>query len=808
MPKETIQESINQAIKFQQCGDLAKAELLYNSILAKEPQNPDVNHLLGVLHHLTGRTNTAVALITQAINLCPSNPYYYNNLGSLLKSDGKFKKAEHCFQKALSLNPDYPEALYNMAGMHHMSDNYDLALTLYKKAVEEKPLFPQAYSNMAATLNILERYDEALACCKKAEEIKPNYSEAKNNMGNAYQALGKLELAISCYQTSMALSGESAEVLCNYANALQEKGEIDEAIVIYGKAIKLKPEYGKAYNNLGTALRCKRKLKDAEAQFMKAIRLVPNDREAYHNMGNVCYDNGNFESASLWYDKAIAIDPRSIQSHINRGILYQESDESDNALKCFNKGLALDPKNSKAQSHMVHELYQRCEWLQIDDLNANIDTFTERELAMGQRPNEMPFLSLIRNANPLINYRVAQRWSREISKNTIGKKWPLTYRHTHTNQKKITIGYLSNNFRDHPTSHLINGIFDLHDRTGFAINAYSYGEDDSSLYRENIKQKCDTFTDLHNVTHEDAAQHIFNDQVDILVDLVGYMRGNRLEICAYRPAPVQVRWLGLAGTTGANFFDYIITDSIVTPESQELFYSEKFVYLPDTYQVNSKPLIESEKNFLRNGLGLPEGGFVYCCFCSSYKIEPAIFRIWMDILKRVPNSVLWLLKGNDIVEKNLRSEASKYGIFPERIVFADKMGKADHLERLKLAGIALDTIAVNGAATTSDALWAGVPVITMKGAHFASRMSASILNAVGLTDLVLEDEDAYLKVAVEIGNNPKFVQEIKERLKVNRLEKPLFDTQGFVKNLEKAYSKMWAFHSNGMKPKFLHVKDT
>ena len=417
---------------------------------------------------------------------------------------------------------------------------------------------------------------------------------------------------------------------------MQEKGKIDEAISIYEKAIKLNPSYGKAHNNLGTAFRSKRMLKEAEHQFRHTIKLVPKDAEAYHNLGNVYYDKGDFESASLWYDKASSINPRSVLTFINRGILYQESGQSDNAMYCFKKALELDPQNSKAHSHMVHELYQRCEWGLIDALNAKIDKFTERELANGQRPNEMPFLSIIRNADPSINHRVSERWSREISKITVGNKGHLKFRHIRSKQDKIIIGYLSNNFRNHPTSHLINDIFALHDRSRFTINAYSYGEDDGSCYRKKIKQKCDAFVDLRNSIHEHAAQQIYNDRVDILVDMVGYMRGNRLEICAYRPAPVQVRWLGLAGTTGADFFDYIITDKIVTPENQGQFYSEKFVFMPHSYQVNSRPMERSENKYNRHDVGLPEKAFVFCCFCSNYKIDSNVFNLLDANFRTIP----------------------------------------------------------------------------------------------------------------------------------------------------------------------------
>ena len=798
---------LNQAFEYQQSGDLLNAELICHSVLNSNPIDPDALHFLGIINHLNGKNKTAIDLIVKSIRICPSNPIFYSSLGSLFKSNREFQKAKQCYQKALSFKPNDSSALYHIAGIFYTEEKFEQALSYYQKAIKANPQFPEALNNMAATLNILGRYNEAKNCCNAAIEFKPNYSEAFNNLGNALKSMGNFERAIAWYEKSMAHSGESAEVLCNLGNAYQEIGAIDRAIALYEKAIKIDPGYGKAFNNLGTALRSKRKLREAESQFRKSIRLSPNDSEAYHNLGNVRYDQGDLKSAALWYDKALSINPRSVPTRINRGIIFQETDASDQALDYFKAAWELDPQNSKTLSLMLHELYQRCDWSRLKEFNTALDQFTANELARGYRPNEMPFLSLIRTTDPMLNFRVAQRWSQEISKSIIGNKGSTKFKHIRQNPKKIAIGYLSNNFRNHPTSHLIRDIFDLHDRTRFVINAYSYGIGDDSLHREEIKRNCDMFVDLSNSNHEDAARRIYEDHVDILVDLVGYMRGNRLEICAYRPAPVQVRWLGLAGTTGSEFFDYLITDRIITPENESSFFSEKFIYMPDTYQVNSKPLKNSNAICSREDFGLPKKGFIYCCFCSVYKIDARVFNIWMKILKNVPGSVLWLMKNNSAAVNNLKKESDNSGVDPKRIVFAEKMTKEDHLERLKLADIALDTIAVTGAATTSDALWSGIPVISMKGNHFASRMTASILSAIGLEDLAVQTEYSYQRLAVEIGTNPSKLKEIKKRLRINRLEKPLFDTQVYVDNLEKAYEEMWKRHVSGKKPDMIRVNE-
>lgn len=797
--------SIKQAADYLQNGNITAAESHCCQILKNEPRNPDALHLLGVLHHYSKKDKTAIKFISQAIAIVPSNPYYYNSLGLVMQSVEKFDNAMQCYQKSLNLQPDYIEAICNIAGLFYISGRYLEALQFYKNALDINPNFPEVLNNMAATFNLMEKYDEAIVYCKNAIKIKPDYSEPYNNMANAYSATGNQSLAIRCYEEAIKLGGGRAEVLCNLANALAETGSIDRAISNYKTAIELDPAYGKAYNNLGTVFRSRRDFKRAEIQFKKCISLIPEDHQAYHNMGNIYYDQGDYASAARWYDKAISINPRSIQTFINRGIIFQECGESNDALECFNMALAIDTNNSKALCHKVHELYQRCEWTDLDELRCKISDLSKQELAQGILPSEMPFLCLIRTGDPIINFHIAQRWSQEVQKSITEFQYSDKYSKNHSYKEKISVGYLSNNFRNHPTAHLINQIFDFHDRKRFSIHVYSYGEKDDSLYRRCIQQKADRFIDIRELNHDAAAQRIHEDRIDILVDLVGYMRANRLEICAYRPAPIQVRWLGLAGTTGANFFDYLITDEIVTPANEQSVYSEKFVYMPDTYQVNSKPLEMPISKYFRKDLMLPADAFVYSSFCSSYKIDKRIFSLWMDILKNTPKSILWLIRSNDIVEENLKAEAKRHRVDPDRLIFAEKIPKADHLERLKLADVALDTRAVNGAATTSDALWAGVPVLAIKGTHFASRMSSSILKAIGMENLVMENENAYKQQAIIYGNNRTLIEKLKRRLKVNRSRMPLFDTQRFVLNLEKAYKMMWGNYQSGKKPRMIRV---
>ena len=374
------------------------------------------------------------------------------------------------------------------------------------------------------------------------------------------------------------------------------------------------------------------------------------------------------------------------------------------------------------------------------------------------------------------------------------------------NKKKITIGYISANFRYHPMAHLLASLFKLHNRDDFNINCYSLGPDDKSIYRKRFMDDSDIFRDLRTLDHGDAAQQIYDDRVDILVDLMGYTQGNRMEIPALRPAPVQVRYMGLAGTTGGDFFDYIITDRIVTPKEQSVNYSEKFIHMPYTYQINDQNKKISDKPVSREMFGLPEDSFVFCSFNQSYKIDPLIFSSWMKILKKTGNSVLWLMPRNSTARQNLLSAAKRQGVDGQRLVFAERLPIEDHIARLRLADLALDTRTIGGAATTSDALWGGLPVITLLGKNFASRMSASILSAIGLEELVTNTIQEYTELAVNLANDSMGLDALRNRLKGNIGSMPLFDTSAFTVNLERAFKEIWAIYLSGEAPRIIDVK--
>ena len=371
----------------------------------------------------------------------------------------------------------------------------------------------------------------------------------------------------------------------------------------------------------------------------------------------------------------------------------------------------------------------------------------------------------------------------------------------------INIGYLSNTFRNHPGAHLISGIFRLHDRTEFKVYCFSYGPDDGSIYRKRVERESDRFFDISQMSDINAADLIRRHHIDILIDLRGFTQANRLGISALRPAPIHVVYLGYPGTTGAEFIDYLIADKVVVPADHIQYFSENIVYMPHCYQANDNTQEISDRKFSRSEFSIPEDIFAFYSFSTHYKIEPVMFDCWTRILKKVPRSVICLLEGSQRVEQNLKRELVKREVDESRLIFIKKMPKDEHLARLRLMDVSLDTRIYNGHTTTSDALWAGIPVVTLKGGHFASRVSASILQAMGLPELITHEIDEYEELAVKIGQSPELLKNLKDKISANRLTTPLFDTPRFTKNLEQAYREMIRIYQCGDSPRQIEVQE-
>lgn len=636
--------------------------------------------------------------------------------------------------------------------------NKDVAALLdrVKNEISKYPESAKLYYELGLLYRKCGQWKRALPCLRKAIDIKPDFSSAGIELG-------------------LTLSGN---------------GFLSEAIQVISNSLLHDPDNVNLLNNLGVIFRDQGKLESAAKCFQKAQLIANESYDVCFNLANTLREMGQFDDAKKQYHLAAKLYPNSHPVYVGLGLLYLEIEKYDLAAKNFRRVLEIQPDNDMALWNLVNTLMYMCEWEELEKWNPKLDRATEYALGHGEKLQETPFVNICRHADPELNLAVAKAFSKDIEIRSAFSKSRLDFSPRPPQKPKITIGYLSNNFKNHPTSHLIHRMLELHDRSKFNVFCYSYGKDDKSIYRQYIEKGCDKFVDFSQLDEEERAIAIYNDQVDILIDLVGYMAGCRPGICALRPAPIQVRWLGMAGSSGAEFYDYLIADKIVIPENEFAYYSEKVIYMPHCYQVNSIQSLSELGKPERTQYGLPENGIVFASFHTTYKIDATIFKVWMNILKRAPDSVLWVMPGSEIAAKNMINAARLNGVKSDRIIIAEKIGKQEHLLRLRHADIMFDTINVNGAITTSDALQAGVPVITMKGRHFASRMAASILSAAGLTELTGESITEYEELAVDLATHPAKLEMIKNKLKQNLHTMPLFQTRQFVGELEKVYLKI------------------
>ncbi|MGE0083705.1 MAG: tetratricopeptide repeat protein [Desulfococcaceae bacterium] len=801
-----IQEKLVKAVGFHQAGQLDSAENIYKEILALQPDNPDALHFLGVIFHQKNLHDKAAELIQKAIATFQGNPLYYANLAAVFHAQGRSEDAVSSFRNALKANPQYAPAWYGMANILLNMEKVDEALSAYQKFVEMNPDNAGGWYGMGNAHYAKKDMEKAVSAYEKAVQLKPDYAEVYNNLGVAYQAVEKNEQAMKVYEKALALKPDYAEVYSNIGNLHKQENRIPQALECYRKALDLRPDYAQAFNNMGVVLQEQGNIAQALESFENALKIQPDYAEVLNNMGFAFKQEDRIKDALDCYKKALALKPNYAEVYHNMGNAYQEFNIPDKTVACYEKALELKPDYAEVYNNLVLQLQLICDWKRLEPVASALDDLTRKALEKEEKTPELPFANLVRHMDLALNLAVAKSRSAGLVKSIGSHHQRFSFENRKDHKTQIVLGYLSNDFHDHATSHLILRLFELHNREKFRIHVYSYGMDDKSHYRKKIEKDADLFADLRKTGHADAAQKIYDDKVDILIDLKGYTKGNRVGICAFRPAPVQVSWLGFPGTTGADFFDYIITDSIVTPDSHSQFYSEKIVWMPHCYQINDNTQHIAEKIFTRADFALPEDAVVFCSFNQLYKIAPELFDIWMQILRHAEKSVLWLPDGGKTASSNLKNEAEKRGVNSNRIVFSEKLPKAEHLSRLRLADLCLDTRIVNGHTTTSDALWAGVPVLTWIGNHFASRVAASILTAVGLPDLIAHTEQEYTDRAVQLAKNPNELAQIRIKLAENRMKKPLFDTPRFVKNLEKAFEIMWNKYQSGEKASDIKVE--
>ena len=655
---------------------------------------------------------------------------------------------------------------------------------------------PVELLNKAISLHQQGNLVDAEAVYKKVLIVDSNDFDALHMLGIINAQHGAFQEAEKLLGKALSVDSKVAPCFHNYGTVLAKLKRFEDAVNSYNSAIKLAPNHAPIYSDRGNALFELKRYDEAHAAYDRALALNPNFSDAWVGRGNVFFKLKHYDEAFGAYDKALALKPDLANAWFGRGNVFNELKRYDEALAAYDKALALKPDLDGAEGFRLHAKMHLCDWSNFDaECNHLIASVRDG------KNNAPPFTLLAIPSSSEDQLQSAKLW--------IGDGHPPSgkpiWQGDRYDHDRIRVAYLSADFRDHPMSSLMVGIFECHDKSRFDVTAISFGPDSNSEMRQRLKVSFERFIDAKTFSDDQIAKLARSLEVDILVDLMGFTTDSRTGIFARRPAPIQVNYLGYPGTMGAEYIDYIIADPIVIPENQYVFYAEKvfllpYSYYPTSYQINDAKRSTPDRAFTRFDVGLPSTGFVFCCFNNIYKITPHVFDCWMRILKQVEGSVLWLLEGSASAASNLKKEALARGVSSECLVFAKRMPLPDHLARHRLSDLFLDTLPCNAHTTASDALWAGLPVLTCLGKTFAGRVAASLLNAIRLPELITTTLEAYEQMAIDLATNPEKLAVIKRKLAANRLTTPLFDTKLHTKHIEAAYTAIYERHQAGLAP--------
>jgi predicted O-linked N-acetylglucosamine transferase (SPINDLY family) len=674
-------------------------------------------------------------------------------LDLLKKND--FINAKLIYENILAVDKKNSDALFFLSVILIKFKNYKKAGDLLEEVVSIKPNFADAYNNLGICLEKLNDLDGAKKNYNLAIDNRPNFAEAYNNIGVVFQKLRNFDQAILQYKKAINYKNLYLDAYINLANLFKEIKQFEEAIKNYDLAINLNPNLAEVYNNKGNALKEIRKFEEAIKNYDLAINLNPNLAEAYFNAATALQDIKNFEKAVLYFEKA----------------------------------LLLDKEIPFCKGYLLHAKMLCCNWSGLNELYKEIYNDVEKNRFSATPFGYQAICDDESNLQKCAQLYSSKRFP-EIKNNLFSKKI--------SKNKKIKIGYLCGEFREQATSILMTEVWEKHDKEDFEIIAFDSGWDDKSLRRNRIIKAFDKFIDISKVSDFDAAKLIHKEQIDILINLNGFFGTGRPVVFSYRPAGIQINYLGFPGTIGSKYIDYILCDKTVVPLESKKFYNEKIIYFPDSYQANDTKRNISDKKFLREELSLPKKSFVFCCFNNNYKITPNMFDVWARLLKKIDNSVLWLIEGNSEATENLKKEAKIRNIDASRLIFAKRMKLEDHLARHKNADLFLDTLPYNAHTTASDSLWAGLPVLTCLGKAFPGRVAASLLRSLDLPELITYSENEYVAKAEELALNPERLRVIKNKLDTNKFSQPLFNAELFCRSLESAFKIIFEKYSLGL----------
>ena len=679
--------------------------------------------------------------------------------GESLLNIGRLEQATEIFEKLIKLNDRNFNATHALANIAGTSGNWVKAMNYFQILINLNNSIPSIH----------------------------------NNYGIVLKNLGFKKEALKSYDFAISLKQDFIEAIYNRGIILNELKNFKEATDCFDKVIKLNPNYSEAYNNCGIAHKEINNYNQAIVYYQRAIELNPLNSQAYYNIGIVYSELQNYITAIKYFEKAIEIKPHFIEALFNQGQALFSLYQYEDALVIFKKALVIKPDYDNLFGAYIHTQMNMCDWNKFNDGVNNLISKIKKNIVI----EPFPLLAITDSLS-------AQLDNTSFSLNT---KYPLIQPNNiikYKRKEKIRIAYISADFREHPVAFLVAEMLEKHDRNIFEIYGFYSGPTDQSMMHLRISSCFDQFINIHRKSDTEVANLFEEMEIDIAIDLTGATRGERIGIFSHRVAPVQLSYIGYLGTLGTNYYDYLIADKTIIPTEYQQYYSEKIVYLP-SYQVNDSKRVISKKIFSKSELNLPESDFVYCCFNNNYKITPTTFSGWMRILIAVPDSVLFLYSGNKWAEKNLKREAEICGVNSARLVFGGHLERSDYLARYRSADLFLDTFPYNAGTTASDALWAGLPVLTLMGESFASRVAGSILNAIDLPELIAYTQTQYEEIAIELARQPELLKKIKNKIVTNQYNTLLFNATKFTNKIESAYMQMYERYHNELPPDNIYV---
>jgi predicted O-linked N-acetylglucosamine transferase (SPINDLY family) len=748
----TLGNLLNQAISFYQAGRLADAEAVCRQIFKTYPNDFNARHLLGITHYQRGNYEEAIHEIDLALRVNPNEASAHSNRGNALQGLERLDEALTSYDQAIALKPDYVDAFYNRGTALQRLKRLDEALASYDRVIALKPDYADAFNNRGNVLQELKRLDEALASFDRAIALKPDYAEVFNNRGAALQGLKRLTEALASYDRAIALKPDYADAFNNKANTLRELGKLDEAIVCYEQALHIKPRFAEAHNNLGNALRDQIKLDEAIASYERALHYKPDFAEAYNNLGTAFRDQNKLADAVTQFERSLAIKADYAEAHSNLGATLKAQGQLDSAVRQYQRSLACNPDYIAAHSNLLF-----C--LMYDD-RVSIDQL----------------------------FAAHQEWDVRYGR---GMQRPRVYTNDRSAGRRVKVGYVSGDFRQHSVACFVEPLLTAHDRQAVEIFCYAEIKRPDEV-TERFKALSDHWRMTVGLSDEAVAAQIMADGIDILVDLAGHTAGNRLPVFARKPAPVQVTWLGYPNSTGLSAIDYRLVDGVTDPEDDARpLASERLVRLDGSFLCYGPP---TDAPSSAPPPSLESGTITFGSFNNPTKYSAATIDAWVELLSRIPEARL-LLKGLTFTDASTRAlyhaRFSERGVPLERITLLGGIpDRAAHLAQYRDIDIALDPFPYNGTTTTCEALWMGVPVVTVRGDRHSGRVGASLLTGVGLNELIAHDVEEYIDIAARLAHDRARLVHLRSSLRAQMAASPLCDAPRFARKIEAAYRSM------------------